>query len=254
LIKNKYIFIADVHLGLRFGDYAAREKKFAKFLASLPDDIHSIYFLGDIFDYWYEYKYVIPKGFVRTLGELAKLSDKGVKLYFVPGNHDVWAYGYFEDEIGMKILRGQPHVLNIAGQTFCIGHGDGLGDNNWGYKFLKWMFNNRFLQVCFSAIHPRWSMALGYNWSRSSRLAKTSGDITSPKYLFKGKEEPIYKYVLDFEKKSKVHIDHYIFGHFHVPTSMELPSGSYLHILGEWLNHFDYLVFDGNKIFRKKYE
>ena len=169
--KNLHIFLSDVHLGLRAFNPVKREAEFADFLNNLPQETESLYLLGDIFDFWYEYKYVIPKGFTRTLGALANLSDRGVKIYFFKGNHDLWTYGYLEKEVGFKILE-DPTVVDIAGVKFCLAHGDELGDDR-GQKILKGIFRNRFLQACFSSLHPRWAFAVALRWSRHNRDRKS---------------------------------------------------------------------------------
>ena len=145
--RNLTYFASDVHLGLRVADPAGREARFVSFLRSIPAaETEALYLLGDIWDFWYEYRDVVPKGYVRVFGALTDLMDAGVKVYFFPGNHDVWAYGYFE-ELGMKILQ-QPYVTEIGGKTFCLGHGDGLGPVDRGYRILRGIFHNRFLQAC----------------------------------------------------------------------------------------------------------
>lgn len=254
-MEGLYYFVSDVHLGLRVGDPKVIESRFAGFLDSLPPDTKALYLLGDIFDFWYEYKYVIPRGHTRVLGSLAKLRDRGVEIYFFKGNHDVWAYNYFEQELGMKILE-QPYVTEIEGKRFCLGHGDGLGYAPAGFRFIRWAFHNRFLQVLFSSLHPRWAFGMGYSWSHHTRLAKSDVEGNT-KYIFKGAEEPIYKYSDAFGKQyaqdhpSDPGIDYYIFGHFHTPTQISIPSGGEMYILGEWLNNCDWLVFDGTALKRE---
>ena len=157
--RNLTYFASDVHLGLRVADPAGREARFVSFLRSIPAaETEALYLLGDIWDFWYEYRDVVPKGYVRVFGALTDLMDAGVKVYFFPGNHDVWAYGYFE-ELGMKILE-QPCVTEIGGKTFCLGHGDGLGPVDRGYRILRGIFHNRFLQACFSQPGQRLVAAL----------------------------------------------------------------------------------------------
>lgn len=240
-------FVSDVHLGLRLGNPKVLEERFLKFLDSLPSNTGALYLLGDIFDFWYEYKYVIPRGHTRVLGRLSQLRDSGVDIYFFKGNHDVWAYNYFEQEIGMKVLE-QPYVVDIEGKRFCLGHGDGLGYTPKGFRFIRWAFHNRFLQVLFSAIHPRWAFGMGYSWSKHTRLAKTDNKGYT-QYKFKGSEEPIYKFADSFGKGKN--IDYFIFGHFHTPTSIDIPSGGKMYILGEWIHTCDWLVFDGKTLSRE---
>ena len=230
----KTYFVSDVHLGLQVGDPADRERRFTDFLNALPSDTESLYLLGDIWDFWYEYRDVVPKGYIRVFAALTSLMDRGVKIYFFPGNHDIWTYSYFE-ELGMKRLE-QPHVMEIAGKKFCLGHGDGLGPVPSGYRFLRGVFHNRVLQILFSMLHPWIAFRFGNGWSRHNRL---SHDIS---YEFKGAEEPLYKFAEEFAAENKV--DHFIFGHYHDDVCMELPSGAQLHVMKDWINASPYIVAD----------
>ena len=185
--KHLTYFVSDVHLGLQVQDPARREARFVEFLRSIPaEETEALYLLGDIWDFWYEYKDVVPKGYVKVFAALMDLMDAGVKIYFFTGNHDIWAYSYFR-ELGMTVLE-QPYVTTIGGKRFCLGHGDGLGPGDYGYKLMKWAFHNRFLQKCFSTLHPRIAFSLGNGWSRKSRLAKNVS------YFFRGKDERLWKW------------------------------------------------------------
>ncbi len=241
--KGLCYFVSDVHLGLDHKDPGARERKFASFLNSLPSNTQKLYLLGDIFDFWYEYKYVIPRGFTRVLGALAALVDRGVEVHFFKGNHDIWAYDYFQTELGF-IMEEQPLVTTIGGKRFCMGHGDGLPGDDAAYAFLKSVFTNRFLQILFSGLHPRWAFGFGHSWSRHNRLAKGS------QHQFRGADEPIAKYAESFQKNRPQDgkIDYFIFGHYHYKSQYQLENGGQMFILGEWINHYDYLVFDGNSL------
>jgi UDP-2,3-diacylglucosamine hydrolase len=277
--KNLYFFVADVHLGLDFKDPVGREKKFSSFLYNLPAQTKEVFLMGDIFDFWYEYKDVIPNGFTRTLGAIAALVDRGVKVHFFNGNHDIWTYRYFQKELGV-VMEKQPAVIEIEGKRFCLGHGDGLWSGDPGYKFLKSIFYNRILQILFSGIHPRWAFLLGHSWSKHNRL--TRGQASA-----EGAQRTINKciaYSEDFQKKyaaaaeersvsssasqpasatkDKIaaaeersasgmsqtvgkKIDYFIFGHFHIPAHKQLADGSELFMLGDWIYNPDYVVFDG---------
>ena len=236
----KTYFVSDVHLGLQVGDPADRERRFADFLNSLPSDTEAVYLLGDIWDFWYEYRDVVPKGYVRVFAALTALMGRGVKVYFFPGNHDVWTYSYFE-ELGMKRLE-QPYVVDISGKKFCLGHGDGLGPVPFGYRFLRGVFHNRVLQFLFSMLHPWIAFGFGNGWSKHNRLTH---DIS---YEFKGAEEPLYKFAEKFSSENKV--DHFIFGHYHVDVRLELPSGAELHVMKDWINASPYICVgdDGSVI------
>lgn len=246
--RELYYFIADTHLGLRYGDYQAREKVFASFLQQIPKDAKAVYLLGDIFDFWYEYKDVVPRGYTRTLGALAALADAGVEVHFFNGNHDIWTYGYFEQELGFVMERNQPAVVRLCGKNFCLAHGDALAEGDRGYKVLKSVFTCRFLQRLFSCLHPRLAFKFGYGWSRHNRLAKGIN------YRFRGEDEPIVQFAERFQQRrgQNDRIDYFIFGHYHFDLDTELKGGGRLFLLGEGINRFDYLLFDGRSL-RKLY-
>ena len=224
--KKLTYFVSDVHLGLQVADPAAREARFVGFLRSLPEETAALYLLGDIWDFWYEYRDVVPKGYVRVLAAIQDLMDRGVDVYFLQGNHDVWTYSYFE-ELGMKKLV-QPALVEIDGRVFCIGHGDGLGPVPMGYRFLRGVFHNRVLQFLFSMLHPRIAFGLGNGWSKSNRLARNE------EYVFRGEEEPLYKFAAEFEKENKV--DCFVFGHYHCDVTMKTPAGADFIILKDWMD------------------
>ena len=225
-------FVSDVHLGLDVADPTAREARFVAFLQGIPRDrTAALYLLGDIWDFWYEYRDVVPRGYVRVFAALTALIDAGVKVFFFPGNHDIWTYGYFE-ELGLVRLE-QPQVVDIGGKRFCLGHGDDLGPVSGGYRLLRWAFHNRFLQRCFSTLHPWIAFRLGGGWSRHSRLAKRDN------YVFKGKEEPLCRFCENFGER----VDFFIFGHYH--CVVDLPVGeARLLVLGDWMEGQDWLVYD----------
>lgn len=230
-----YYFVSDVHLGLDVADPCGRERRFADFLRSLPEETAALYLLGDIWDFWYEYRDVVPKGYVKVLSAIQDLLDRGVDVYFFQGNHDVWTYSYFE-ELGMKRLV-QPAVVELAGKRFCLGHGDGLGPVPFGYRMLRGVFHSRVLQFLFSLLHPWLAFRLGKGWSRHNRLARNC------EYVFRGEDEPLYKFAEAFSGEEK--IDYFIFGHYHADVSMKLPSGPELHVLKDWIAGSPYLYFDG---------
>ena len=225
-------FVSDVHLGLQVGDPAGREAAFVRFLRGIdPQQTEALYLLGDIWDFWYEYRDVVPKGYVRVLGALTDLLDAGVRVYFFQGNHDIWTYRYFE-ELGLQ-RKVQPLVTTIGDKKFCLGHGDGLGPGQHGYKLMRWAFHNRFLQRCFSTLHPWLAFRLGQGWSRRSRLGKNIG------YDFKGADEPLYRFCEAFPEP----VDYFIFGHYHARA--DLPVGTArLVLLTDWITAPNWLVFD----------
>jgi len=209
-------------------------------LRGIPaSETEALYLLGDIWDFWYEYKYVVPKGYVQVFAALEDLIAAGVKVYFFQGNHDIWAYDYFES-MGIVPLK-QPYVVRIGDVRFCLGHGDGLGPGQKGYKFMRGAFHNKALQWLFSTLHPRIAFALGRGWSRSSRLAK------SISYTFRGEDEPLYKFCRDFPEP----VDYFIFGHYHCFADMEIAGrGSRLLLLGDWITSSNWIVFDGTSLTR----
>ena len=234
---NLTYFVSDVHLGLDVADPAGREARFVSFLKGIPADrTEALYLLGDIWDFWYEYRDVVPKGYVRVLSALLELMDAGVKVYFFQGNHDVWTYRYFE-ELGLVKLV-QPFVTEIGGRRFCLGHGDGLGPGDRGYKFLRGVFHNRLLQACFSSLHPWFAFRLGNGWSRRSRLGKSAG------YVFRGVEEPLYRFCEEFNRKrTDAPVDFFLFGHYHCAVDMPVGEARLL-LLRDWIGVSNWMVFD----------
>ena len=226
-------FVSDVHLGLQVGDPAAREARFVEFLRGIdPLETSALYLLGDIWDFWYEYRDVVPKGYVKVFAALTDLMDAGVRVYFFQGNHDIWSYRYFE-ELGMKRLV-QPQVVRIGHRDFCLGHGDGLGPGMWGYKLMRGAFHSRLLQVPFSALHPWLAFRLGNGWSRRSRLGKK---VT---YTFKGEKEPLYRFCAAFPSP----VDYFIFGHYHSRVDMPVEGKARLLLLGDWITAPNWLVYN----------
>ena len=238
-MSASYYFVSDVHLGLNVGDPRERELAFVLFLKSLPKETKALYLLGDIFDFWFEYRDVVPKGYVRTLGELARLCDEGVEVYFFKGNHDCWTFGYLEEELGVKVL-DQPYITEIDGKVFCLGHGDGLWGEDKMYKIMKNIFRSKICIFLFSLLHSRIAFMFGSGWSRKRRLKYGSS------YNFRGEEEPLYKFANEFGKDKK--IDYYIFGHIHSPAKIDIPSGGTMYVLGAWMKDRDYLNFSGRTI------
>ncbi len=232
-------FVSDTHLGIDFKDPAGRERRFVDFLRSIdPERTETVYLLGDIFDFWYEYRDVVPKGFSRVFATLIDLMEAGVKVRFFNGNHDIWTYRYLQS-LGIEILT-QPYVMDIAGRTFCIGHGDGLGPGRHGYKFMRGVFHCRFLQFLFSMLHPWIAFRLGTTWSHHRRIG-----YKRP-YVFSGEDEPLYKFCVSFSAAHRV--DNYVFGHFHCPVDLTLPGGERLMVLRDWFDVSNWIVFDGTDL------
>lgn len=240
---SKYYFASDVHLGLSVGDERQRELLFIQWLDKVSHDAKAIFLLGDIFDFWCEYKKVVPKGHVRTLGKLAELTDKGIEIHFFPGNHDMWTFGYFANELGL-IVHKNSLTIELDGKTFFLAHGDNVGTLSPGYRFLRYIFASPFFQFCFSWIHPRWGVAFAKRWSRHSRLSK---GIAIPFY---GEKESLYLFAKEYVKARP--IDYFIFGHRHTPIIMPVNEQSQFIILGEWIHGKEYAVFDGETVELKK--
>jgi len=242
---GKTYFASDFHLGVDSLETSIeREKRIVRWLEDIRNDADSVYLVGDIFDYWFEYAAAVPKGFVRLLGKLAELKDQGIDIYAFTGNHDMWMFGYFENELGIPVYR-KPVYREIDGKTFIIGHGDGLGPGDHGYKFIKRVFANKATQWLFARIHPNTGIGLMKFFSGKSR------DYTSvPEFLGEDKEWLI-QYCI--EKLRETEIDYFIFGHRHVPIDHLLPNGKSRYInLGDWLTHYTYAVFDGNNLILDK--
>jgi len=235
---KKIYFASDMHLGLHpFDKNKEREKVVVRWLDEIKNDAQELFLLGDIFDFWYEYKKVVSRGFTRFLGKLAELSDHGVKIHYFTGNHDVWVFDYLPKEIGIIIHRKPLRVL-INGLHFFLGHGDGLGPKDHGYKLLKKIFNSTFLQFLFSRLHPNFAYMIGHTWSRHSRLSK------GLKSSFKG-EDKEYLIVFSRQMLQKEHFDYFIFGHRHIAMDIKLNEKSHYINLGEWIKSSNYAVFDG---------
>jgi len=232
-------FTSDVHLGLRSIDPKEREDRFVAWLKTVPRDAKALYLLGDIWDFWYEYHDVIPNEATRVIAQLIDLMDNGVEVWFMPGNHDIWCYHYFES-IGIRKIV-QPYYTKIGEKTFCLAHGDGLMDPRRGYRFMLWIFHNRVAQALFSALHPRLAFKFGTSWSKKSRYSH------SP-YQWKGAEEPLYRFT-EAEMAEGRMADYYVYGHYHVSAHEVFPGGSELFVNDSWLTGgTPYLIFDGQSL------
>lgn len=245
---KKVYFLSDFHLGAPdHSSSLVREKRIVKFLDSIKNDASQIFIVGDLFDFWYEYKSVVPKGFVRILGKIAELSDRGIILKFFVGNHDMWMSGYFEKELNVQVYH-HPETFNFNDKKFFIGHGDGLGPGDHKYKMLKKVFRNRKAQKFFGLWHPYIGIGLANYFSRKSRAATGKSD---EHYLGEEKEWLI---VYAKEKLKKEHFDYFIFGHRHLPLDVALNDKSKYINLGDWITYFSYACFDGYNLELKYYK
>ena len=244
--KGKKYFISDVHLGApALLNNSNRELLFVEWLDMIRRDASEVFLMGDIFDFWFEYRKVIPKGFTRVLGKIAEISDQGIPVHFFTGNHDIWVFDYLPSEMGV-IVHKEPYSVTISGRQFYLAHGDGLDRNDKGYRLLKKIFTNRILQWGFSWIHPDIAIGIANFWSKNSRLAKNIG---GPE--FKGENEGLYKYAQSVLQNEKV--DYFVFGHRHRLADMKIGENSRFILLGEWIKTFSYGVFDGNSFELKRY-
>ena len=224
--RNGVYFVSDVHLGLRVNDPQEREDRFVRFLRGIPGDTTlSVYLLGDIWDFWYEYRDVIPRTGARVVSELIRLVDAGVKVYFFEGNHDMWTYSFFED-LGMVKL-SQPAFTEIGGRTFCLGHGDGLGGAPWSYRLMIAVFRSRVARALFGSLHPWIAYRFGLGWSDSNRRSHRS-------YTFRGDSEPLYRFAVSQADIRPV--DVFVFGHFHDRVDLTLPGGQRFFVLKDWMD------------------
>ena len=248
--NKKVYFLSDVHLGsCAFNDDREREQKLVRWLTSIQDNASDIYLLGDIFDFWYEYKYVIPKGFVRLLGKLAELSDKGVKLHFFIGNHDIWVRDYFEKELGMNVYLYDT-VQEINGKRFYLAHGHRTGYRPWIVKLMHYVFHAGWVRRLYNCIHPTINYWFGLKWSKNNRLYKHKQE--EAEYLGEDKE-----FLVQFAKEySKTHpeIDYFVFGHRHVMLDLMLSKTARVVYLGDWISHFSYAIFDEDGLRLEMYE
>lgn len=240
-MSKKIFFASDVHLGHPTVE-AGREREiiFANWLDSIKGEAAEVYLVGDIFDFWFEYKWVAPRGFTRVLGKIAELTDAGIPVHFFTGNHDVWVFDYLPKETGV-ILHREPFTTELLGKKFYIAHGDGLGPGDKGYKLLKWGFTNKVLQWFFSRLHPNFAFGLAHAWSNQSRHAK---GIEAEK--FNGEDKELL-YMHAKEVLTHDFHDYLVFGHRHLLINRAVGEKSSFILLGDWLSHFSYGVFDGEK-------
>ena len=241
-MKKKIYFASDFHLGTdaRLSS-AEREKQIVRWLDSIRHDAAALYLVGDIFDFWFEYGSVIPKGYVRLLGKLAELRDEGLPIFFFTGNHDMWMFRYFEEELGIPVFK-KPIVEKFGDKTFFIGHGDGLGPGDYGYKLLKKIFANPVCQWLFARLHPNFGIGLARFWSGRSRKANPA------ETQFLGEEK---EWLIAYcnRKLDEVEADFFVFGHRHLPIDYTLKNEKSRYInLGEWMYFNSYAVFDGEQL------
>lgn len=239
--QGKIFFASDFHLGLKAGgDPIDREKEVVKWLESHAPDAASFYLLGDIFDFWWEYRLVVPKGFTRFLGAVASITDTGIPVHFFTGNHDMWVGDYLSKECGMTIHTGPLNDV-FGGKVFHLAHGEGLGSRNKAYHILLKIFHNKPLRALYSALHPSVGVGIGHKWSLSSRLGKGIS-----KEFMGEDDEDLLRYAREIETKQKV--DYFVFGHRHLCMEYNSPSGAKVVFLGDWISGGNHAEWDGNEL------
>jgi len=247
--NKKIYFLSDFHLGSpNPASSLQREKQIVRFLDEIKNDAAAVFIIGDMFDFWYEYKTVVPKGFVRILGKLAELSDNGVALHFFVGNHDMWMTDYLQKELNMNVYF-EPKRFVFNNKKIFIGHGDGLGPGDKGYKFLKKIFRNKFCQWLFGVLPPAIGIGLANYFSNKSRDTDNA-TITA---TFHG-EEKEWLILYCKEILEKEYFDYFIFGHRHLPIDYKFENNSRYINTGDWINYNSYAVLDGNELSLKYYD
>ncbi|MFI5149084.1 MAG: UDP-2,3-diacylglucosamine diphosphatase [Bacteroidia bacterium] len=244
---KKIYFASDFHLGAP--DYESslvREKRIIRWLEEARKDAEEIYLLGDVFDFWFEYQTVVPRGFVRLLGKLAEISDSGIPVHFFTGNHDMWITDYLPTETGV-IVHKDIFTADFAGKKFYMGHGDGLGPGDKGYKFIKMIFSSSVCHWLFSRLHPNFGVWFARFCSKRTKEGQGTSD---EKFLGEDKE-----WLIQYSKEilKKEHYDYFVFGHRHLPLDVQVGEKSRYINLGDWIGYNTYAVFDGETMELKKY-
>ncbi len=245
---KKIYFSSDNHLGAPTAeDSRPREERFVAWLDLVKEDAAAIFLLGDLFDFWFEYRHVVPKGFVRVLGKLAEISDSGIPVHFFVGNHDLWMNDYFEKELNIPVYH-RPKRFSFNGKTFLVGHGDGLGPGDKGFKRMKKIFTNPLSKWLYRWVHPDVGVPLGQYFSVKNKMISGDEDVK-----FLGEEN---EWLIQYAKRKleSEHYDFFVFGHRHLPLEIELaPKSRYIN-LGDWINYYTYGEFDGEKMRLKTFE
>lgn len=253
-MKNIY-FISDAHLGSRALKHTRQqERRLCRFLDDIKDKASAVYMLGDMFDFWIEYRNVVPQGYTRFLGKISELTDMGVEVHYFTGNHDIWCQDYLERECGV-ILHRDAITVELADQVFFMAHGDGLGDPSRSFRMLRRFFHNPFCQWLFRLIHPSLGLEFGLRWAKHSRLKHEpclqDGQGGDPPYM--GEEnEFLVQYAKTYLSKHS-EVNYFIFGHRHIELDMMLSKHSRVLILGDWITQCTYAVFDGEHMFLEDY-
>ena len=242
-------FLSDAHLGSRGIPHGrTQERRLVRFLDSIKEKAGAVYLLGDMFDFWYEYKLVVPKGYTRFLGKISELTDLGVEVHFFTGNYDIWCGDYLVKECGVFLHR-EPLACELGDKVFYLAHGDGLGDADPKFLFLRTLFHSSICQSLFSALHPRWGVELGLTWAKHSRMKHGEGG--DPPYTGEDNEH-LVRYAKKYLQTHPA-INYFIFGHRHIELDLMLTHQTRLLILGDWISLFTYAVFDGEQLWMENY-
>lgn len=240
--RTKIYFASDQHFGIPDRESSrAREARFTEWLDEIKEDAGAVFLLGDLFDFWFDYKKVVPRGFIRVLGKIAELRDRGIPIYFFVGNHDLWMSDYFETELGIPVYFSTKE-FEFSGKRFLIGHGDGLGPGDKGYKRMKKVFSHPFSKWLYRWLHPDLGVRLAQYLSTKNKIISGQEDIR-----FLGEEN---EWLAQYAKRKlqEKHYDYFIFGHRHLPMEIQVGANSKYINTGDWITHFTYAVFDGNEV------
>lgn len=239
--RNKIFFLSDLHLGASYiADRHDHERRISSWLRSIASEAKAIYLLGDVLDYWYEYKEVVPRGYIRFFGTLAELTDKGVEIIWLKGNHDIWIFDYLPKELGVKVIDGLCTAV-INEKKFVMEHGDGVGDLRPAFRFIRSLFRNRICQFLFSSIHPGLTVPLAHKWSAHSRLTGKE-----EQYSLLSEADNLVRFCNNYQKTHPdTPADYFIFGHRHILINQKLSDGATLIVLGDCFKKFSFGVFDG---------
>lgn len=258
-MRHRVYFTSDAHLGSAYHTAPQEvERRLVRWLEYVRQDARAIYFLGDVFDYWFEYRYVVPRGYVRFLGKLAELSDEGVEIHFFIGNHDVWFQDYLVQEFGAKI-HYQSKKIYLDGKCFRLAHGDEeYCDESWYHKFIFCLFRNKFARYLYAALHPRWTVGLAMSWSLYSRRKglkrKQRKDYsTKPNAYFSIENEVLVRKTKTY-LSSMPEVDFFLYGHRHLLLDLSLRGQKRILILGDWLSYNSYAVWDGSSLVLEQFE
>lgn len=245
-------FVTDFHLGIpTIEDSQMREKKLISFLDSIKDSCEELFLMGDLFDFWFEYKTVVPRGHVRLLGKLAEFIDNNIKVHLFAGNHDLWTFSYLQEEVGIQVHR-EPETMILKGKKFFLVHGDGRGPGDGGYKFLKKVFECKFNQWLFRMVHPDLGIKVALKWSHNHRVKKLEKEANG-NYYPDAESTRLYKYA-QTESEKDPSIDFFVFGHQHKAMQYNTGNHAVTTVVGNWLRDFTYAVFDGEQIKLSNYE